>query len=404
VFGLAVRKVVDGVFYVGVDDTELDLFESTWPLPHGVSYNSYLVIGSEKTALIDTVDSRFSGLLVNAISDVLEGRSIDYVVLNHLEQDHSGSLSDVLKRYPEAIVVGTSMALNIAQSFYGHFKRSLTVKDGDSIDLGGKTLKFIQAPWLHWPETMVTYLIEDKVLFSCDAFGSFGALRDKLFDDEVDMKLNLDEAKRYFSNIVAPVSNFVLKAIEKIKSLNIEIRILAPGHGPIYRRDPMKIIELYAQWSKPVFDSKVVIAYCSMYGNVRKMAYEVAKGVEDGGVRAIVIDLARTHLSYVLKEVIDSPAIAIGSPTYDGGMHPLIKLFIDVLALKRIRQRSIGVFTAYAWGSNVHKIIADALASQGNVVIEPIVSARASPGEEILSLCRELGMRLSEEARKLSTI
>jgi len=395
---LAVKRVVDGVFYVGVDDLELDIFESIWPLPHGVSYNSYLVVGDDKVALIDTVDARFSGQLLQNIAEAIGGRRVDYVVLNHLEQDHSGSLAEVLAKYPDAVVVGTPMAVNMAKSFYGAVRYCMPVKDGDSISLGGKTLKFVQVPWLHWPETMATYLVEDKVLFSCDAFGSFGALRGKLFDDEVDLDLYLDEAKRYFSNIVAPVAEHVLKAIDKIKGLNLEVRILAPSHGPVYRRDVAKIVELYARWSKPVFEPKVVIAYSSMYGNVKRMALEVAKGVEGKGVRPVLVDLSRTHLSYALKEVIDAPSIAVGSPTYDGDAHPHVKSFIDMLVAKKVRQRSVGVFTAYAWGGRVHKTIAEALASRDNVIVEPVIAAKVSPTEDVLNSCRELGERLAERA------
>jgi len=395
---LAVKRVVDGVFYVGVDDLELDIFESIWPLPHGVSYNSYLVVGDDKVALIDTVDARFSDQLLQNIAEAIGDRRVDYVVLNHLEQDHSGSLAEVLGKYPDAVVVGTPMAVNMAKSFYGAGKDHMPVKDGDSISLGGKTLKFVQVPWLHWPETMATYLVEDKVLFSCDAFGSFGALRGKLFDDEVDLGLYLDEAKRYFSNIVAPVAEHVLRAIDKIKDLSLEVRILAPSHGPVYRRDVAKIVELYARWSKPVFEPKVVIAYSSMYGNVKRMASEVAKGVEGKGVRPVLVDLSRTHLSYVLKEVIDAPSIAVGSPTYNGDAHPHVKSFIDILVAKKVRQRSVGVFTAYAWGGRVHKTIAEALASQGNAIVEPVIAAKVSPTEDVLSSCRELGERLAERA------
>jgi len=395
---LAVKRVVDGVFYVGVDDLELDIFESIWPLPHGVSYNSYLVVGDDKVALIDTVDARFSDQLLQNIAEAIGDRRVDYVVLNHLEQDHSGSLAEVLGKYPDAVVVGTPMAVNMAKSFYGAGKDHMPVKDGDSISLGGKTLKFVQVPWLHWPETMATYLVEDKVLFSCDAFGSFGALRGKLFDDEVDLGLYLDEAKRYFSNIVAPVAEHVLRAIDKIKDLSLEVRILAPSHGPVYRRDVAKIVELYARWSKPVFEPKVVIAYSSMYGNVKRMALEVAKGVEGKGVRPVLVDLSRTHLSYALKEVIDAPSIAVGSPTYNGDAHPHVKSFIDILVAKKVRQRSVGVFTAYAWGGRVHKTIAEALASQGNAIVEPVIAAKVSPTEDVLSSCRELGERLAERA------
>lgn len=391
---MTIRCVADGVFYVGVDDLELDIFESLWPLPNGVSYNSYLVVGSDKTALIDTVNARFSKQLLDNVAEALRGRELNYVVLNHMEHDHSGSLPHVLEAYPNAIVVGTPMAMSMAKSFYGVADRYIAVKDGDVISLGGKTLKFIHAPWLHWPETMVTYLLENRILFSCDAFGSFGALRNKLFDEEVDMKLYLDEAKRYFSNIVAPVASYVLKAIEKLGSLKIDI--LAPSHGPLYKR-PHEIIRFYVDWSKPKFEPKVVIAYSSMYGNVEKMASEVARGVKSKGVRSILVDLSRTHISYVLKEVIDAPSIAIGSPTYDGDLHPHVKAFIDYLAIKKIKQRNVGIFVVYAWGSNVHKRMVEMLVAQGNDIVEPVIVAKTSPNEEILKQCREVGERLAEK-------
>ncbi|MEM4577000.1 MAG: FprA family A-type flavoprotein [Candidatus Nezhaarchaeales archaeon] len=396
---MVIKCITNGVFYVGVDDLGLDIFESLWPLPHGVSYNSYLIIGREKTALIDTVDARCSQEFLDKVTEALRDRELDYIVLNHMEQDHSGSLPRVLEAYPDATVVGTPMTTNMVKSFYGVTCRSMAVKDGDTINLGGKTLKFIHAPWLHWPETMVTYLLEDRILFTCDAFGSFGALRGKLFDEEIDMSLYLDEAKRYFSNIVAPVADYVLKAIEKIENYGLEINVLAPSHGPLYRR-PHEIIKSYADWSKPVLKPKVVIAYSSMYGNVKKMAQEIAKGVDSKGVLPILIDLARTHISYVLKEVIDAPSIAVGSPTYDNTVHPHVKMFIEYLTIKRIKQRNMGVFVAYAWGSNIHKRIVEMLMAQGNDIVEPVIATRASPTEETLKQCRELGEKLAEKSAK----
>ncbi|MEM4736904.1 MAG: FprA family A-type flavoprotein, partial [Nitrososphaeria archaeon] len=222
-------KVCEDVFWVGVDDKRDILFEGLWPIPFGVSYNSYIVKGSEKIALIDTVDKFYANEFLSNIEETVKLSEIDYIILNHLEPDHSGALEEVIKKATKAKIVSSQMGINFARSYYGENFETLSVKDGDVLNLGGHTLKFITAPWLHWPETIFTYDIDTATLFSGDAFGTFGALNGNIFDDEIDVRKYESEMKRYFADIVSHYSQFVLKAAEKIKSL--PIKILCTTHG-----------------------------------------------------------------------------------------------------------------------------------------------------------------------------
>ncbi len=388
-------EIVRGVYWIGVNDTETDLFESIWSLPHGVSYNSYLVMGEEGIAVIDLVASKYGGKLLKNISEIVDPSRISYIVLNHLEQDHTGSLPEVLEKAPNARIVVSKVAASMIKYFYDvEEERIIVVGDGETLSIGGRTLEFVYLPWLHWPETMGTYLVEDKILFSCDAFGSYGALLDGVFDDEVDMALYLEEAKRYFSNIVSKHSSFVIRAVEKLKSRNIEIKILAPSHGPIYRRNPGMIIEEYVKWSKPELRKKVVVIYSSMYGNVKKLIDEAVKVLRANGVETILFDVARSDISYILKETIDASTILVGSSTYEANVFPLLSKVLDFLALKNTgKGKTAGIIEVHGWAPTT-KFVRQKLVEAGFDIIEPVVEVRGTPRSNDIRRARELARRI----------
>ena len=342
-------EIKPGVYWVGVNDYETKLFESLWSLPHGVSYNSYLILG-EKKVLVDTVKAEYADELIENINSVIDVKELDYVIVNHLEPDHSGSLPEIVKNAPNVKIMGTSRAIDMVKSFFHLDQETISVRDGSTLDIGGKTLRFIEAPWLHWPETMFTYLVEDKILFPCDAFGSFGALSNKIFDDEVDLELFSSESKRYFATIVSKYSKFVLRAIEKVKNLGIDIEIIAPSHGPVYRKNPIKIVELFERWSRNAPEKRVVIVYGSMYGNTKKIAEVLEENINSEGIDTAVYNISYSDISFILSDLLNAPAVIFGCPTYDGNIFPPIRHLVNLLEIKRLQRKIIGLFGTYAWG------------------------------------------------------
>ncbi len=390
-------EIKPGVYWVGVDDRETKLFESLWSLPHGMSYNSYLILG-ERKVLVDTVKAEYAEELIENINSVVDVKELDYVIVNHLEPDHSGSLPEIVKNAPNVKIVGTSRAIDIVKSFFHLDQETISVRDGSTLDIGGKTLRFIEAPWLHWPETMFTYLVEDKILFPCDAFGSFGALGNKIFDDEVDLELFFSESKRYFATIVSKYSKFVLRAIEKVKNLGIDIEIIAPSHGPVYRKNPIKIVELFERWSRDVPEKRVVIVYGSMYGNTKKIAEVLEENINSEGIDAAVHDISYGDISFILRDLLNAPAVIFGCPTYDGNIFPPLRHLVNLLEIKRLQRKIIGLFGTYAWGGNALSQLKRILVEMGHEVIEPIVNVKGAPTtgdlEKIKSLAKKIASRV----------
>ena len=390
-------EIKPGVYWVGVDDRETKLFESLWSLPHGVSYNSYLILG-ERKVLVDTVKAEYAEELIENINSVIDVKELDYVIVNHLEPDHSGSLPEIVKNAPNVKIVGTNRAIDMVKSFFHLDQETISVRDGSSLDIGGKTLRFIEAMWLHWPETMFTYLVEDKILFPCDAFGSFGALGNKIFDDEVDLELFFSESKRYFATIVSKYSKFVLRAIEKIKNLGIDIEIIAPGHGPVYRKNPLKIVELFEKWSRGTPGKRVAIVYGSMHGNTKKIAEVLEENINSESIDTVVHDISYGDISFILRDLLNAPAVIFGCPTYDGNIFPPLRHLVNLLEIKRLQRKIIGLFGTYAWGGNALSQLKKILVEMGHEVIEPIVSVKGAPTiddlEKIKSLAKKIASRV----------
>jgi len=363
------KIISEGIYWVGVDDHREILFEGLWPIPNGVSYNSYIVKGNGEVALIDTVDKYYAEDFIANIKEIVEPSNIDYIVLNHLEPDHSGSLDQVLQLAPNAKVVGSQTAINIAKVYYAQKFESIQVNDGDLLQLGGRTLKFFSTPWLHWPETIFTYIVEDQILFSGDAFGTFGALNGRLFDDEIDIPIM--EMKRYFADIVSHYSKFVIKAGEKIKDL--PIKMLCTTHGPVYRKDPSYPIKKYLEWSSYKDENKVLIIYGSMYEHTKELAEYFEENIRAKNVLVKSFDLSKIHPSYVLADLIDAKAVLIGTPTYEGTIFPLITNMLEYMKIKGVRSKPFGIFANFSWGSNIIELLKKKLVECGMSVVEPTI-------------------------------
>lgn len=333
------------MYWVGVNDRTTDLFESVWPLPNGVSYNSY-IIDDDKKVLIDTVKKSFTNEYLKKIKNHIKPEEIDYIIVNHMEPDHSGSLPAIRRIASEATIIGTQKTKNLLESFYDIKDNVKAIDDEEELNIGDKTLKFYETPFVHWPETMMTHEINEKILFSGDAFGGFGALNGCIFDDQMDLEFYDDQILRYFSNIIGMHSHSVQSALKKLDSVYIET--VAPTHGLVWRNEPSTILEHYDKWSSMEGEKGVTIIYGSMYGNTRKMMESVAKGVKSVGCKNFkVLDASRKNLSFLLKEAWRRKGLIIGSPTYDARIFPPVDQFMNIVQKKRLQNRVAGVFGSY---------------------------------------------------------
>ena len=382
--------ITEGIHWVGANDRTTDLFEGIWPIPRGVSYNSYLIV-DDKVVLIDTVRQGSFGQLLDKIRHVLgPKRGIDYLIVNHMEPDHSGSIRMLREAFPQMRIVGNRKTVEFLSHFYRVIENVSTVDNGDTLDLGRRRLKFYLTPMVHWPETMMTYEETGKVLFSGDAFGGFGTLDGGIFDDEVDIDYFEGEILRYFSNIVGKYCPMVQKAIDKLK--NLEIKVIASAHGPIWRQNPQAIVERYDRWSRHQAEEGVVIAYASMYGNTERMMEAVARGLAEEEVSRIRIhNVSRIHVSYLISDAWRFRALILGNPTYDAGPFPLMDNFLRLLEQKALKRRVLGLFGTYGWsGGGVSALKEFATKGEWDLV-EPTVEARCSPTDGDLAACFELG-------------
>lgn len=350
-----VREITKGMHYVGVNDRTTDRFESLWPLPYGVSYNSYLVKGTDKTALIDTVEIGSIRDFFHSIFSQIGGDKIDYVVINHMEPDHSGGINAILEAYPDAKLVGNRQTIGMVKGYY-HVAddRFLEVADGAEIDLGGKTLKFVLTPMVHWPETMMTYVKEDKVIFSGDAFGTFGALNGGVTDTEMETAWYEPEMYRYYSNIVAKYGRFVQKALEKTSSLEIEY--ICPTHGPVWHEKIKEVVGIYDSLSKYESQPGVTIIYGSMYGNTAEVAEAIARELASRGVRNIKIhNAAKSNMSDMISDAFRYEGLIVGSPTYNTKIFPPVESFMTAVEARDMKNKVFATFGSFTWASAAYR-------------------------------------------------
>jgi flavorubredoxin len=395
----AAIPINDNIYWVGVNDRRTTLFESIWPLPQGVSYNSYLIV-DKKVALLDTVKEISLSAYLEKVNEILgTKRRVDYLITQHLEPDHSGSVPVLRRIFGEMEIVGNKKTADFLDKLYGITDRVRVVQDGDELDLGKRKLNFFLTPMVHWPESMVSYEARDKILFSSDAFGGFGTLDGGIFDDTVDIGYFEDEILRYFSNIVGKYSAMVQKAIAKLTDL--EIKMVAPAHGPIWRKRPGRIIELYDRWSRHEGEPGVVIAYGSMYGNTERMAEAVAQGSCEQGLRTIRIhNLSRTHVSHVIRDIWRYKGLILGSPTYDAKVFPLMDSLLRLLDTKMIKQRVAGVFGSYGWAGGAVKAMTEFVKENKLELIEPVVEAQFAANDDQIGQCRQLGRSIAKRVQE----
>ena len=364
----SVREVTDDIVYVGVSDRRIQLFENVYPIPRGVAYNSYVIL-DEKTALVDTVDRSVTGQFFENLTAVLDGRDLDYLIVNHMEPDHSSAISEVLVRYPNAKVVCTMAASLILNQFFACdiSDRGIFVREGDTLSLGKHTLAFVMAPMVHWPEVMMSYDVATGVLFSADAFGSFGALNGNLFADEVDFEKDwLPDARRYYCNIVGKYGEQVQAVLAK--AATVDIRMLCPTHGPVWRENLGWILEKYSLWSSYTPEEQaVMVVYGSVYGGTESAANAVAAMISQKGVADVAVyDVSKTHVSELIGEAFRCSHIVLASITYNMGIFTPMKNFLLDLEAHNLQNRTFALIENGSWSpasGKLMKEILDRLAS-----------------------------------------
>ncbi|MCL2651315.1 MAG: FprA family A-type flavoprotein [Candidatus Azobacteroides sp.] len=365
-------EIKKDLFYVGVNDRTKHLFETLWPLPQGVSYNSYLLV-DEKTVLFDAVDISYSDVFFSKLENALNGRTLDYLVINHIEPDHSGSLSSLKTKYPHIEIVGNARTADMLKGYYGITDNLKIVSDGDELVLGKHKLHFYLIPMVHWPETMATYDSADKTLFSGDAFGAFGALDGGITDAQLRPEKYWDEMIRYYSNIVGKYGSPVQKVVEKLSK--IEIATICSTHGPVWtkKENITKVIALYDKLSKYEADHGVVIAYGSMYGHTEQMAEAIASELAAQGIKDIVVhNVSVSPHSNIIRDVFKYKGLIIGCPTYNNQLYPEMDSLLTKLASREIKNRYFGYFGSFTWaGAAVKRLAAFAETSGWEVVGAP---------------------------------
>ncbi len=342
-------EIKNKVYYVGVNDRNKSLFEGLWPLPNGVSYNSYL-IDDDKVVLIDTVEVDFFTQFIENIKEVIGERPIDYLVVNHMEPDHSGSIALLQKYYPDIKIIGNKKTFGMLEGFYGLTENLVEVKNGDFIETGNHTLNFVLTPMVHWPETMVTLDTTDNMLFSGDAFGCFGALNGGIIDEEINCDTFWLEMVRYYSNIVGKYGVPVQNALKKLAGVQIDY--ICATHGPVWHQYISKVIDMYDRMSRYETEEGLVICYGTMYGNTERMAEQIARAASQAGIKNIVMyNVSKTHHSYIIRDVFRYKGLIVGAPTYNAGLYHEMDVLLNELANKDIKNHLIGWFGSHCWAS-----------------------------------------------------
>ena len=398
------RKINNEIYWVGSNDRRLNLFENIFSIPDGVSYNSYLVC-DEKTVLIDTVDYSVSRQYIENILYILNGSPLDYLIINHMEPDHCAVIPELCRMFPELKIIGNAKTFQMIKQFYGYESesRAHVVKEGDILTTGRHSFKFIFAPMVHWPEVMVSYDIKDKILFSADAFGSFGALSGNIFNDEIDFEKDwLDESRRYYSNIVgkygASVQNLLKKASE------LDINAICPLHGPVWRSNLGLILDKYNKWSlyEPE-ENGVVIAYGSIYGHTQNAAECLAAKLADSGVKNIsMYDVSCTDISYIISDMFKYGHIVLMSPTYNAGVFRPVETLVNDMKALNVQKRKVAVFENGSWAPAAAKQIIKVLEEMKDITLYDekisIKSALTSEqGNEIYNLAEKIASEINQK-------
>lgn len=386
------------VHYVGVNDRNKTLFENLWPLPYGVSYNSYLIADDDAVVLVDTVDVAFFEVYLKKIRAVIGDRKIDYLIINHMEPDHSGSISLIKQYYPDIVLVGNKKTFDMVDGYYGAGGERKVVAEGDSLKVGRHDLHFYLVPMVHWPETMVTFDSTDGILFSGDAFGCFGALNGGCIDKDINTEIYMGEMRRYYSNIVGKFGNPVQKALQKCSGL--DIKMICPTHGPVWEEQISEVVAMYDKLSRYEAEEGVVIAYGTMYGNTEQMAEAIAEELSAQGIKNIVMhNVSKTPHSFILADIFRYKALIVGCTTYNMHLYPEMESLLSKVAARDMKNRLIGYFGSFTWASVAVKKLGEYAAQLKFEVVGNPVEMKQSMSANNEQQARELAVAMADRLK-----
>jgi len=392
-------EIAKGIYWVGAVDWNVRTFHGhTYTTSRGTTYNAYLIV-DDKIALVDTVYGPFAKEMVERIREIVPVEKIDYVIANHVETDHSGALPEIYKHCPKAKYLGTAKCKEgLWKNYYIDWDFQV-VKTGDTLKLGKRTLSFLEAPMLHWPDSMFTYVVEDQILMPNDAFGQHYATSER-FDDEVDQVLLMEEAAKYYGNILWPLSSIVLKKIEDVQKANIPIKMIAPSHGIIWRKDPMKIVKAYISWAGNETKKKAVVVYETMWQSTEKMARKIVEGLTDAGIDVKLYDVTTADRTEIIKEMLDAKGFLIGSSTHGNDMLPAIAGFLEFFKGLKPKNRIAAAFGSYGWGGGATQSIERDLKDADIEIVQPALSVKYVPDENESKKCYEYGAEFGRLVKK----
>ncbi len=391
-------KVLENIYWVGVVDWNKRHFHGfTYSTHRGTTYNAYLIV-DKKVALVDTVQHSFADEMIERIKEIIDPSKIDYIIANHVESDHSGSIAEIMKLAPKATVVGTANCQKgLEKHYFGNWDFQV-VKTGDTLNLGERTLSFLEAPMLHWPDSMFTYIEKDALLLSNDGFGQHLATS-KRFDDEVDQNVLMWEAAKYYANILWPYSTLVTRKIEQVQKLNLKIDMIAPAHGIIWRKDPMKIVKAYLKWASGEAKKQILIVYDTMWESTEKMAKAMLEGIISEGVEAKLYRLPFSDNGDIIGELLETKALLVGSSTINNGILPTVAPFLREMEGLRPRNKLAAAFGSYGWGGGATATIEKSLKSAGMELVAPAMTVNWVPNKDELQKCYDYGKEFAKKVK-----
>lgn len=397
---LKVPQIKKDIFYVGANDRKKQLFENIWPIETGVSYNSYLIV-DKKTALIDTVDLNVIDTFLSKVEHSLQGRQLDYLVINHMEPDHCSGIRYIMRLYPQVQLVGNKKTFDILANFFGTYTNLIEVQEGDTLTLGQRTLKFYFAPMVHWPEVMMSFETSEHILFSADAFGSFGTLDGGITDEELDFNWFTEEYVRYYANVVGKFAHPVQQILKKFNGITIST--IAPTHGPVitHHINIEKLLSLYHKLSSYETEQGVVIAYASMYGNTEAIAEVIARELAENGIKHIkVFDVSKTHASYILRDIFKYKGLILGSPTYNMELHPSMEALVMKLEHLGLKKRVYASFGTFSWAGKAAKKLGELGEHLQFDIAAPTIEEKGALKDEKFAECIVMAQIMAEKLKQ----